>query len=202
MTIARTTLAALLAALGLTMTANTAQAEDINWLTRVLEEDTRELVDELRIRFRHTAEYPHMNSDAVQLYQRAVQVRQVARFRGSWLHLRSDVAEMDRLYHHLEQLICVVEAHAAHGHGGHPHGHVRHVKLLLEDIELSLHELRAELARIVPPPCPGHGPVMVPAPAPVPAPGVWHGGHGGRHAAPGHGGVNIGSGPIRFQIRF
>lgn len=180
MTIARTTVAALIAAFGLTA-ANTAQAAGphIDRLALQLQGQARQLKTEFILHFRHTAQFGHLISDASRIYGKAAHIHRVAHYTNNLPHLRRDLAELDRLFHHLEGLTRQVQIHASHGHGGHLHGRVGHVNRLMAEMENTLHHLRRDLALI------GCGPI-----GPVPVPGPGHGGHGGGHI--GHGGGHIG----------
>jgi hypothetical protein len=202
MAIARTTLAALIAAFGLTLTANNADAAPgahIDRLALQLQGQARGLMTELRLHFRHTSQYGHMISDSAQIYGKAAHIHRVAHISGGPMHVRRDLAELDRLFHHLEGLVGNVQAHASHGHGGHLHGRLGHVNRLMAEMENTLHHMRRDMAFVSPGPHPGHGPVLVPAPVPAPFPG-----HGGFRPAPGngHSGISFGNGQFGFRIGF
>ncbi len=216
MAIARTTLAALIAAFGLTITANNANAapgDHIDRLALKLQGQARGLMTEIRLHFRHTSQYGHLISDSARIYGKAAHIHRVAHISGSPTHLRRDLAELDRLFHHLEGLVANVQVHASHGHGGHLHGRTGHVNRLIAEMENTLHHMRRDMAFVSPAPHCGHGPVPVPVPAPAPFSGhCGHGhvsfhpvpghGYGGFHPAPGHGGIRFGNSQFGFRIGF
>ena len=103
MTIARTTMAVLIAAFGLTAASNTAEAAGphVDRLALQLQSQARQLRTEFSLHFRHTAQYGHMMSDASQIYGKAAHIHRVAHFSNNLPHLRRDLAEIDRLFHHL-----------------------------------------------------------------------------------------------------
>jgi hypothetical protein len=99
-----------------------------------------------------------------------------------------DLRRLDRLFHHVEELVEHIEHDAYHG-DGHVHGDTHHVRHLMSQMEDTLHHLRADVNEL------RYGnfhPV-------VPIGGHDHG-HGHSHG--GHGGVGVvfGSGGVRIRF--
>src|SRR5690606_18505186 len=72
---------------------------------------------------------------------------------GSFSHLERDVADLDRVFHHIEGLVAEIEHDADHnhfGHGGHFHGNTRHVRRLLNNMGETLHHLQDDLRDLRP----------------------------------------------------
>jgi len=169
---------ALFAALSVATLANTVNAAPGSHLDEValrLQRQAAELNREFRLHFRHTPEFGHLVSDANQIQAKAAHIHRVAHHSGSVWHLRHEVEELDRLFHHMEDVVDRIDRHAAHGIG-HIHGHLAHVYDLLDDMEDTLHHLRRDLARIT---------------SGRPAHGGWHSNRHGGYVVP-HSGYHSG----------
>ena len=176
---------ATLAALALAVLAGSANAADYRHLDRIalrITKNTEALFREFRYHYRHTSEYRHLISDARELRSHALHIHDVAHHRGSLCHLARDVRDMDRLFHHLENVVERVErsSHCEY-HSGHIHGNTSHVARLMHAIEDDLHHLGEDVegvaiaARYSPPIRTYRAPAPIPSRHMVPAlPSRYH----------------------------
>ncbi len=155
MTLHFTKMIAAMALLVLTSFASTASADTyhhIDDLAKRIERNCKRVVIESR-HYRHTPEYGHLVSDARDMARLADHVHDLAHHHGSLIHLQSDVAALDRQFHHLESVFERIEHNAAFGHG-HIHGNTSHVRRLLQSIEKDIHHLQSDLRSLLAPePC-------------------------------------------------
>lgn len=211
--IARFTTATLLAITALTASATIAAADTRHHLDEIacrLARDTDTLVQEAAIHYRHTPQYPHLISDAVQMKRLANHIHAIV-LHGSIDYLKRDVDDLDRLFHHVEGLIHQIEVNSRHSfHGGHIHGNTFHVCRGLKLIEADIHHLQNDL-RILCRTAPVHQTFVQPQVYNKPVfvggnngfgnSGHGHGGHG--HGGPskrgGQGGFNRGGSGIQIQ---
>lgn len=139
----------------LTAFAGTASAntyDHIDEMALRIERNSIRLVSAARL-YRHTPEYRHLVSDARDMARLADHVHDLAHHRGSLVHLQSDLAALDRSFHHLVSVFERVEHAAAFGHG-HIHGNTSHVRSLLTLIEIDLHHLQDDIQSLLAPaPC-------------------------------------------------
>lgn len=146
MTVVRTTFAALIAS-AIALTASSAHADGfdhIDELALQMQRQTRALYSEFRLHYSHAAHAAHLRSDAARLYYLARHIHEVAHFGGSLRHLESDLAQVDALFHHLEELVEHIEDDAFFG-DGHVHGDTEHVEHLMEELEDTIHHLQADV---------------------------------------------------------
>lgn len=214
--IARFTTAALLAMTALFASATIASADarrDLDQIACRLAKDTDLLVQEAAIHYRHTPQYPHLISDAVQMKRLANHIHSIVNY-GSITHLKHDVNELDRLFHHVEGLIHQIEINARHSyHGGHIHGDTFHVCRGLKLIEADIHLMQNYL-RVLCQPVHVHRPVYT---APIVTTPIYnkpvhvghnHGGRGGQGNFQGRGnpgggnGITIQRGNVTFRFGF
>lgn len=112
-------------------------------IARDIERQSVALVRETR-HFRHTPQYRHLVQDAVALMRTAQHAHNTAHIGCDLGHLEADVRELDRLVHHLEEVVDDIEHGILHGHG-HAHGNANHVHQLLHAIEANVHHLWSDL---------------------------------------------------------
>jgi hypothetical protein len=184
---------------------NADEYRHIDQLAQKIQRYSKQLKNEVR-HYRHTPEYNHLVNDVNNVYRLATHIHDVTHFEGNLFHLQSDLAELDREFHHLESVFDRIEHNAAYGNG-HVHGSTAHVKRLLNNIEDSIHHITVDV-QILRAPRVFHQPVY----RPVYRQPVYqqptcrvptynrpsHGGHGG------HGGIgfSIGGGSSKIHIRF
>ena len=147
MTFSRTLMMTLVSFLTI-IAAQTVQAgsyEHIDELALQFQKQARELYSEFKLHYRHVSNYGHLRSDGAKLYQLASHVHSVAHRHGGIHHLESDMVKADRLFHHLEELVDVIEHDTRHPFGGHTHGDLHHVHLLMRSMESTLHHLKADV---------------------------------------------------------
>lgn len=137
---------------GVVFGGQTAQAGHYEHLDRLalrLQSQARELYREFNLHYAHAAEGRHLLSDASAMYYKARHVHEVAHHGGSVHHLRSDVNELDRLFHHVEALVSRIEHRHRHGHDlfghGHVHGRTWHVRVLLSRMADTLHHMQSDV---------------------------------------------------------
>jgi len=138
-----------IAVLAFGFTSDSASANEyrhINRLAVKIRNQTRTLLRETE-HYRYTANYRHLVGDAAALRQLAEHTREVARNEGDLDHLAADVAEMDRTFHHLENLFDETELLAVHCKGS-VKGHTAHVKRLLNSIEDCIHHIQDDIAEL------------------------------------------------------
>ena len=134
--------------------ANAASFGHVDSLAQQLTRQSSELYREFRLHYRHAAHYKHLMSDAAAIYRTAHHIHTVAHL-GSVEHLDRDLRDLDRQFHHLEDLVAEIhdDAHHGHfgqlGHGGHVHGDVRHVRRLMRQMEDTIHHLRDDIRELL-----------------------------------------------------
>jgi len=199
MTLARNTLVLAAAVFAISLTANQANAasyEHIDQLALRLQEQAGLLNREFDLHYRHEAHYPHLISDASQMYSLAAHIHEVAHHHGSPLHLRDDLQKLDRLFHHVEGLVEHIE-HDSYFGAGHVHGHTGHVHGELAAMEDTLHHLQSDINAMYRTWYFGRGVRVYRQPVRVHS-GHAHGGHGGGHG--GHGGITFSKGGFSIRI--
>lgn len=131
--------------------ASAATYHHIDTIAVRIARESAELFREFRIHYRHTAEYPHLISDARELRNHARHIHDVAHRNGSLLHLANDLREIDRLFHHIEELVRRTERSARCDYrSGHIHGETSHVASLMRAIENDIHHLRSDIDEMLP----------------------------------------------------
>ena len=205
MTFARTTIASLLVAVAasLATTANAASYHSIDAKAVKLQSKASQLYWEFNLHFRHAAHFDHLRSDASQMYFLARDIHLLAHSNYGLSRMSRKLDQLDALFHHVEDLLNHIVEDAEHGHG-HIHGHLGHVKELVESMECTLHSLRAEVkdlehhlyySQF-------HGPAWGHT-GHVPHGGHgYHGGHGGHNNHGKHHKNSISFGNGSFKIRF
>ncbi|NNE00103.1 MAG: hypothetical protein HKN47_22515 [Pirellulaceae bacterium] len=207
----------------LTTSASASTYNHIDQLAVTVARQARTVVSETR-HYRHTPEYRHLRSDAIEIARLADHMHEVAHHHGSLAHLESDLAQLDAKFHHLESVFDRIERNAAVGHG-HIHGNTAHVRRLLCSMEDNLHHLQDDVRALR---RASHGVHRVPVvrqpavtfPSSYGSFGRPHGSHGynswghgspwGHSNAWGHGSngfghgrqISIGGGSSRFTFRF
>ena len=142
-------IAVLIAASLTASTANASSYRHIDILAVKMQRQSAKLYHEFRLHFRHTPEYRHLMSDARDLYYKSKHVHEVAHHRESLHHIKRDLAALDRLFHHLEELVEKITHDADHHGHGHIHGDTHHVEAIMKRFEQNLHHLRRDVKRMV-----------------------------------------------------
>ena len=78
----------------------------VDLLALRLARDAKGFLAEVHANFRRTPQYRHLDHDAHEMEELADHIHEVAVRRGSVAHLRADLRKLDRLYHHVEQLVA------------------------------------------------------------------------------------------------
>lgn len=163
------TLAAVLCIVGLsTATANAEDLRHIDELAIATRGNAANVANELRYYFRGSRHYKHLYRDAYDTYALADHVHEVVHT-GDASHLREDLAKLDKLFHHLEEMIAKLNADYGfdplhddfghdHFHGSYYHGSYHLVRLnkYMKSMSVNLHHLQEDVDKIL-------GPVVVPA---------------------------------------
>ncbi len=191
MAFSKTILLATVALACVTFTTTSANADTYHHVDRLavkMQSQTRELISEFSLHYRHKSGYSHLRNDAIQLYRVAAHVHSVAHQSGNVHHLRDDLQKADRLFHHMERVL----AHTDRSFGGHMHGAAHHVFELMHDIEMNLHHLKRDIESLDDDAHHGLGPDRI-------VPGYHgyphHGGRIGRTAF----GYNWGNGGVHYD---
>ena len=197
MTMARTTIATLFVALiaSVAGTANAASYLSVDTKAVRLQNQASQLYWEINAHFRHAAHFDHLRSDASQMYFLARDIHLLAHRSYGLNRMSYKLDELDRLFHHTEDLLQHIVDDAAHGHG-HIHGHLGHVKELVECMENTLHRLRDEVKDLQHHQLHDHYHGLVWG-------GGGHGGHAGHGGHGPHGGaISFGNGSFRIRFGF
>ena len=162
----RTILTVALAGFAFAPAAQADTYSHIDGLAVQLQRQATLLDREFTAHYRHTSQYRHLHSDSIQMVRLAGHVHEVAHNHGSLAHLRSDLRQLDRLFHHIEDLVDEIEhtaggfghhdyGHYGHGHhgfggygGGHIDGNSRHVARILRQMEDTLHHLQDDVEQL------------------------------------------------------
>ena len=216
MTLARTTIAALIVTMAASFTASVEAASyrSVDSEAVRLQQQASLLYWEVNQHYRHAAHFEHMRGDVSQMYLLARDIHLLAHRSYGLERMAYKLDMLASLLHHFEELVEHIEHNPFHG-VGHVHGQGCQLRRLLESMEQTLHSLRAEVRALR---CHqtrfrgGHGWLGGPG-----GPG-WHDGHAGhgglasprghvglaghsRHA--GHGGqpgFSFGGGGFRIRI--
>lgn len=142
-----------LAVVGIQATALAgASHRHIDELALQLQRQSRALTAEFRAHYRHAPEFRHLMSDSVALARKAAHIHAVAHAGRDLYHLQTDLRDIDRSFHHLEEVLARIEHHVASCHSprcGHFHGDTRHVRGLMASIGDTIHHLRSDVGRKV-----------------------------------------------------
>ena len=145
------TITAIVIAIGFVSGADSAKASTYDHLDQLalqLQGQSRRLISEFRLHYRHTREYRHLISDGYEMYRLAAHIHRVAHQHGGVHHLQSDLKQLDQLHHHIHDL---VDHREVHPHGGHVHGNTGHVHAMLEEMEDTLHHMLDDVKQLTRP---------------------------------------------------
>ncbi len=98
--------AAMILTAGLFGTSASAADPHLDDLAFSLKKQAAAACQEVRYGFRRTAVYPQLYKDFYELYTLADHVHDVAHNHGDLCHLKDDVDDMDRLFHHAEEMVA------------------------------------------------------------------------------------------------
>lgn len=114
--------------------------EVIDRLAVRMERQARGVLREVHAHFRSTPQYRHLDHDVHEMVELAEHIHDVAHRHGSRAHIRADVRKLDRLFHHVEDLV----QRMAH-YGRLDYQAYRHLKYSLRYMGRTLHDLLHEL---------------------------------------------------------
>lgn len=144
----RLTLAAFASFATLALTTTVARADHYGSaenLAAHVQSHSRDLYTEIRHHVGYGFSGRHLLSDTAEMYRLAVRIRSNAHAGWNLNAIARDARQLDRLTHHMRELIDDMD----HGHGHHKHGsELRHITKLLRVIEDDVHELLAEVERL------------------------------------------------------
>ena len=100
----------------------------------------RELSYEFSIHYRHLDDYYHLRSDIAQVMSEARHIDSLSRSGyASLCHIMTDLEDLDRLTHHMHDVVDRAERCQRRGH---VHGNTRHVHYLLSSLNSSIHSMQ------------------------------------------------------------
>jgi hypothetical protein len=111
--------------------------ERIHSVARQLERDARNLLSEVHSHFRGAPSYRQFDAQVHEIEHLAEHIHEVVDRGGSFSHLRSDAAKLDRLYHSTERLF-----NAMVSWGRLDRQTVWHIRSALNRVERDIHTLR------------------------------------------------------------
>jgi len=151
------TFAFAIATLGLfTGTASAASDLHIDDLAAQLQRETAEFGEEIEHHFRSTPSYHHLANDARKMKRLARHIHTVAHHTSARRHIILDLAQLDKIYHHVEGLVDEMD-HIARYRGRHGyHGdtytlgrsETRHLRRALRRISATMHHLQEDLQMV------------------------------------------------------
>lgn len=140
-------MALLLTALGLSSLASTATANDylrINRAARTIERKANLLAGEV-VHYQAMPQYCQLTDDLEDFVRLSQHITDLVRVSGNVRHIKSDVNELDRTFHHIEGVFDRIERQIARGRG-YKYGNTAHVKRLLNDVEDCIHHMQEDIA--------------------------------------------------------
>lgn len=155
---------------GMMSASATAADPHIDELAYAIKRQAAAACREVYYHMRRAPEFQHLYADLYEMYTTADHIHDIAHHTNAICHLRTDVAELDALYHHVEELIEEINCrqaklHVSYGHyprGFVPSYRLRRLNSYMKAMECSIHTLQEALG----------GPVPVPPGVGVPAPPV------------------------------
>lgn len=131
--------------------------EHIDGLASQLQNQAARAASEVRYHFQGIPQYRHLYSDIYEMYTLSAHIHELVHEGRNLNHLRADVASLDRLFHHVEELvddIRVVEFrgrrgfHWGHFHTGPTRDDLRRLRNLLSRMEDTIHHLQDDLRSV------------------------------------------------------
>ncbi len=148
--------------------SNTAQAQvdpHIDELACQLQSQSAAACREVYHHFRSSPHFRHAYSDLYEIYTLATHIHEIAHRPCELDHMREDVAEIDRLFHHTETVVArMVQCPRT------PHGyHLQRLQAMMRGLEETIHHLDEDLSplnvpAVAPPVPPSYGPALPPVP--------------------------------------
>jgi len=142
--------AGVFSAVALLAVASTASADVYSHLDNIaikVKVKGQALSSEVRAHYAHTPYYRHLLSDSYEVAALADKVHDIAHHHGDIYVLDAYLTRLDRLFHHVADLIESTERAARYGHG-HVACDTRHVKHLLHDLEGLLHHMLSDVKQL------------------------------------------------------
>ncbi len=148
---------------------NTAQAQvvdpHIDQLALQLQSQSAAACREVYHHFRRSPHFQHAYSDLYEIYTLATHIHDIAHRPCELEHMREDVAEIDRLFHHTEDVVARMTQCPITGNGY----HMRRLQALMRGLEDTIHHLDEDLNPVgIPgvnlPVPPSTGPALPPPP--------------------------------------
>ncbi len=139
-------LTAAVALSGLFWTGSAATAQSLQHLDRlagILEWQTRNVHRELFAHYRFVPQFRHLDRDLRQMSRQTNQIRAMIQGRAGVRHMRSEVRELDRLFHHIEELVNDLPRYRT----GDPQA-ARRLRSSLRTMENTLHHMQDDLRRL------------------------------------------------------
>ena len=158
-----------------TSTAKADHFEHIDSLAAQMRNQASRATWEVRNNFRSAPEYRHLYRDVYEMYTTADHIHEIIHTGTSIEHIRADVESLDRLFHHVQDVVRGIrptDEFSVHGHGFHGHWHtpvgptrsdLRRLRSMLNQMEDTLHHLQDDV-RVAS----GGAPPVAPIEFPVP----------------------------------
>ena len=135
--------AAIATTIALTLTSANASAAYCSGFSSYAHRITaiaQELSHEFSIHYRHLDAYRHLRSDISQVINEASHIDRLSHNSyASLCHIIADLKDLDRLAHHMHDVVDSAESSHWRGHA---HGDTRHVHRLLSSLNSSIHSMQ------------------------------------------------------------
>lgn len=139
-----------------TGSARADEFDHIDSLATQMQNQTARAAAEVRRNFQGIPQYRHLYNDIYEMYTLAGHIHEMVHEGRNLNHIRADIASLDRLFHHVEEVvddIRPVNIHSGHWHGSHwGHFHsgpsrddVRRLRNLMSRMEDTIHHLQDDL---------------------------------------------------------
>lgn len=140
-------IAVALTLLGATSIVSTASANDYRRINREAQRIERKatLLTREVVHYEAMPQYCHLVEDLEEFVRLSQHITDLVRVSGDLRHIRADVNQLDRTFHHIEGLFDQIERQIARGRGV-KYGNTAHVKRLLNNIEDCIHVMQEDVA--------------------------------------------------------
>lgn len=140
-------IAVIMTLLGATSIVSTASANDYRRINREAQRIERKatLLAQEVVHYEAMPQYCHLVDDLEDFVRLSQHITDLVRVSGDLRHIKADVDQLDRTFHHIEGLFDQIERQIARGRGV-KYGNTAHVKRLLNNIEDCIHVMQEDVA--------------------------------------------------------
>ena len=133
--------------LGATSFVSTASANDYRRINREAQRIERKatLLAQEVVHYEAMPQHCHLVRDLEEFVRLSQHITDLVRVSGDLRHIKADVNELDRTFHHIEGLFDQIERQIARGRGV-KYGNTAHVKRLLNSVEDCIHHMQEDVA--------------------------------------------------------